>query len=176
MILDLCYYGNPILRKKSSLITEFNSELKEFVNNMIETMDAKNGVGLAAPQVGKSLKIFVIRPLIEEEDKEPYLGDAEVYINPIISNPSKDTICLDEGCLSIPRLFAPVVRPAAIDIEWLDINGKVHRERVEGYKARELMHENDHLHGTLYIDRVDPSVKTSLKKTLQNIKKKYSKS
>jgi len=120
VILSLVYYGNHLLRSRSKEVIEITQEIKQLVDDMIETMDANNGVGLAAIQIGKPLRIFVIRPVIEKEDKDTYLGNAEVYINPKITNPSTETEILPEGCLSIPGEHADVERPLSIHVEASD--------------------------------------------------------
>ena len=101
------------------------------------------------------------------------LGPAEVYINPKLSNPSKNKETMQEGCLSVPQIHEEVERPISIDIEALDLNGNQIKTTVTGFKARELMHENDHLNGVLFIDRLSPRLRKLITPYLDNIKKKY---
>lgn len=173
MLLSLVYLGNPLLRTRSEPVKEITDEIHVLVNDMIETMDENKGVGLAAIQVGKALRIFVIRPVVEQDEAEAVLGDAEVYINPKISTPSTETISIPEGCLSIPGIHLEVERPKSIHIEWMDLEGKQRSADVSGYKARELMHENDHLNGVLFIDRLPAKVRKEITPQLKEIEKKY---
>jgi peptide deformylase len=140
---------------------------------MIETMDANNGIGLAAIQVGRPLRIITIRPVLEDENGKSYLGEAEVFINPVLANPSSLTEVLSEGCLSIPGLHFDVERPISIQIDALDIEGKKVSKEVSGFKAREIMHENDHLNGVLFIDRLLAKKRKEIEPLLREIKEKY---
>ena len=171
--LVLRYYGDPILRRKAEEIAKITDEIKLLVKKMIEVMDEKNGVGLAATQLGVLYKVLVIRPEIETENGFA-LGDIEVYINPIISNPSKEREVMSEGCLSVPGIHKEVIRPISIHIEAIDLNGNKISEDVIGFKARELMHENDHLNGKLFIDRISKEDKKDIEEDLKAIKKTYS--
>jgi peptide deformylase len=166
MILPLVYYGNPLLRSRSEEVKEITEEIKQLCNDMIETMDANNGIGLAAIQVGKPLRIFVIRPLLKDEKGENILGKAEVYINPKLSNPSENTQIAQEGCLSIPPLHSEVERPISID------GNKISKE-ITDFKARQIMHENDHLNGVLFIDRLPAKKRKEIEPELKKIKLKY---
>ena len=154
MRLELRYYGDPILRKTALVIDKITDEVRMLAKDMIETMDALNGVGLAANQVGQLCKLFVIRPEVKTPDDEFALGPAEVYINPILSAPSQETEVMTEGCLSFPGLHAEIERPLSIHIDAIDLDGNPISLDVSGFKAREIMHENDHLNGVLYIDRI----------------------
>jgi len=173
MILPLVYYGNPKLRSKCLEVKQITEEIKQLCFDMIETMDANNGVGLAAIQVGKFLRILVIREVLEDENSEAYLGEAEVYINPRLSNPSEKTEKLPEGCLSLPGLHEEIERPFSIHVEALDINGNKISTKIKGYKAREIMHENDHLNGVLFIDRLPAKKRKEIEPFLKEIKAKY---
>lgn len=168
----LIYFGNPKLRKKSVEVTSITEEVKVLVSEMIEVMDAKKGVGLAAPQLGEHLRIFIIRPEIVLPNNEITLGPVEVFINPRLFDPSKETHTMAEGCLSIPGIHVEVIRPIAISIEALDLNGNKISFRAEGFKARELMHENDHLNGVLFVDRVSDELKKEIEPFLRNFKKR----
>jgi len=173
LILPLVYYGNAILRTRSKEVLEINTEIKQLIADMVETMDSNNGVGLAAIQVGKPLRIFIVRPLLEKENTETYLGEVEVYINPKILKITSETDIMSEGCLSLPQLHSDVERPIAIQIEALDINGKKISKKLEGFHARELMHENDHLNGVLFIDRLTAKKRKEVEPQLKEIKEKY---
>jgi len=173
MQLPLIYYGNPILRQKCAPVTEITDDIKTLVADMIDTMKAYDGVGLAAPQVGRLIRLFIACPYIEEPDGSMTLGDPIVYINPKVHSPSDEEIEDVEGCLSIPGLRLDVYRPEMISIEAMDLNGNIFHEKLEGYNARTRMHENDHINGVLYIDRVSLAVKKKIEPTLKEIKKKY---
>jgi peptide deformylase len=169
----LVYLGNPLLRKQCLEVEKITDEIKELVSDMVETMDANNGVGLAAIQIGVLKKIFVIREVFEDEHGEAYLGEVEVFINPRISNPSKKTEILPEGCLSVPGIHMEVVRPVEITVEWLDLEGNKHLKVIKDFKAREILHENDHLNGTLFIDRLSNDQKKEIDHLLKEIIQKY---
>ena len=171
MILPLAYYGAAVLRKKAAPIEQITEDLRLLAQNMIETMDSSNGIGLAAPQVHASVRMFVLRTYLEEEDGSVRFSDPQVFINPKISI-LDDRIQEDsEGCLSIPKLHGNVVRPFFIRVEAMDLEGQVFTEEVEGYKARGILHENDHLNGVLYIDRIAPRERKALEPQLRAIKK-----
>lgn len=169
-LLPLAYYGNPILRKEADPILEINDDVRRLVEEMIETMDACDGIGLAAPQVHHSIQLFIIRKPIEAEGKVEF-GEVKVFINPEISMPSQETWKVSEGCLSIPSIHAEVERPKEITIEYTDLQGKRVKERVSGWQARVILHENDHIHGVLFIDRLEKEEREPLEtflKALQN--------
>ncbi len=173
MILDLVYYANPLLRTRSTEVAKITDEIHTLIQDMIETMDAKNGIGLAAVQIGKPIRLFIARSYIEQPDGSWAISAPQVYINPQLSEHSTETIEDEEGCLSIPGLKGTVVRPLKLTIEALDQNGKSFIEHLEGYNARIRMHENDHLNGVLFIDRLDIHAKHKLEPFLQEIKKNY---
>lgn len=173
MRLPLAYYGDPILRRKCEPVLEITDEIRKLVADMIETMDANDGAGIAAPQVFHSLRIFVLRKYVELSPHKVTMSDPKVYINPKLSKPGEETDIHDEGCISFPKLRVPVERPYSIVIEATDLQGNLFREEEEGYNARVLMHENDHLNGVLHIDRTDPHSRKLIEKELQAIKKKY---
>jgi peptide deformylase len=169
----LVYLGNPLLRKQCLEVEKIDEEIKQLVSDMIETMDANNGVGLAAIQIGVLKRIFVIREVLEDEKGEAYLGEPEVFINPKISNPSKKIEVLPEGCLSVPGIHMEVERPIEVHVEWLDLNGSRHKKSIKGFKAREILHENDHLNGTVFIDRLSNDQKKEIDHLLKEIIQKY---
>lgn len=173
MKLPIVYYGNPILRTKAKQVESITPEIRALIDNMMETMLAANGLGIAAPQVGKSLSIFITSPPIEDEKGGFTQSPPTVFINPKLSNPSIDGWIHSEACLSIPKVQGDVLRPNEIVVTWLDIHGKEHTETFTGWKARVIMHENDHINGVLFIDRLTPSERRSIEPELRAIKKKY---
>lgn len=172
-LLPLVYYGNPLLRKKSDVLEEITDEIRILADNMLETMDQNNGIGLAAPQIGRCVRLFILRNYVETPDGHIHLTQPQVYINPKLSSPSEETQLGEEGCLSVPGVHVDVERPLKITIEALDLDGKSFTEHLVGYKARVVMHENDHLNGVLHIDRTDPETRKLVEPELQAIKKKY---
>lgn len=172
MILSIIMLGDPLLRKKAEEITIFDDELKVLVLNMIETMDAMNGIGLAAPQVGISKRLFVLRNYLETDSDEVELSDPVVYINPKIVNRSKELLYDEEGCLSIPGVRGSVYRPSWIEIEAVNEKNEPFRQKVEGFNARVRLHEYDHLDGVLFIDMLSFDQKKKIKHKLQEIEKK----
>ena len=171
-MLPLAYYGDPILRQKASTIDTITEEIKKLVEEMIETMDACDGIGLAAPQIHHAIRLFIIRVPDQRASNELALGKIKVLINPKISLPSEETWKADEGCLSIPTIHASVERPKAITVEYTDMEGNPMKERVFGWEARVILHENDHIDGILFVDRLDEQLRLNLKKDLQNLEKR----
>ena len=147
-MFDIRIYGDPILRKTAVPVTSFDDTLKRFVEEMILTMREKDGVGLAANQVGKAIRVVVIDPTAGEKD--PY-----VLINPELTYLSGETDDDEEGCLSVPTIRLKVNRSKVVSAKAFDANGKeVVIEKAEGIFARALQHELDHLNGILFVDRV----------------------
>ncbi len=173
MLLKIRYYGDPILRKQCKPVAAITDEVRQLAKDMIETMDKGNGCGLAAPQVGYSLRLFVLRDYIVHEDGHWSLSEPKVYINPKLSKPGKHILTDVEGCLSIPQIRLDIDRPDWITVEALDLDGNLFTEEVEGYNARIRMHENDHINGVLFIDRVDEKTRHKIEAQLRDIKKKY---
>ena len=172
MKLPICIYGNPILRKKGELIKEITDEVRQLAQDMIETMDEGNGIGLAAQQVGRSIRLFVLRRYIDGPDGKWTVSEPIVYINPKILAVSQETWVTDEGCLSIPKLHLPVERPIKIKVESTRLDGTRVVEEIEGMNARVILHENDHINGVLYIDRVEDRFLRDVEGTLRALKKK----
>lgn len=142
--------GNPVLRKKAEAVKDpTSSEIKRLVKDMIIAMKKANGIGLAAPQIGHSLRIFISN--VEEK--------IYVFINPEIKDISTDKVPFEEGCLSVVNIWGPVVRPKKLTIKALDENGKPVKIRAKGLLARVIQHEIDHLNGTLFIDKAEKSRK-----------------
>lgn len=174
MKLSLRYYGDPILRAKAKAIEEITPEIRQLAHDMIETMIGSNGVGLAAPQIGKLLRIYIFRDEWLNPEGHYELGPPQVAINPIFSAPSKETDTMLEGCLSLPNLHIKVTRPKKIHIRYQNLEGEVIEKDLEGFLARVNMHENDHLNGVLHIDRASPKDRKAIEPQLQKIKQKYS--
>ena len=176
MLLELAYYGDPVLRKKTTTVAEITEEVRKTVADMVETMYEKNGIGLSANQVFITHSIFITCAPIPDENFEKWLpGKLKIFINPKLSNPSQEIWEQDEGCISIPGIYGEVTRPWKITVEYMDLDGKTQKEEFEGMEARVIMHENDHINGVLYIDRMFGKKRQELEHKLKDIKKKYSK-
>ncbi len=169
MIFPIVLYGDPVLKKKASEVAEGDESVKEFVDSMYETMYAAQGVGLAAPQVGESLRVFVIDTTPMEDDEEDGLKMA--FINPIMIDELGEEWAFEEGCLSIPGVRADVNRKPEIRIEYFDENWELHEETFDGMKARVIQHEYDHIEGKLFTDYLTPFKKRLIKGKLANISK-----
>lgn len=154
MSLPLRYYDDPILRQRAQEIKKIDSSLDKLIKEMIETMDQHQGIGLAAPQIGVLLRVCVVR-----------CGDLRCYLNPQITSHIGPLEPYEEGCLSIPGIQVEVWRPHAIRVIAFDCSGNRFTERLEGLPARVLLHEWDHLEGTLIIDRISSSAKSSAKRS-----------
>jgi len=172
MDLKLCYYGNPILRRKCDPV-ELNDEIRTFIQDMMDTVHSHDSIGLAAPQVGRALRIFLVRNHIIKPNGDYEFTDLAVYINPKLSNPTKETEILSEGCMSFPRFYIDVERPIGITVEAMGLDGKIFKEELTGFKARQVMHENDHINGVLFIDRMDPKKRKEAEPLITRIKKKH---
>lgn len=158
MILPIYIYGQPVLRKKAEDITADYPGLSVLIDNMFETLTASNGVGLAAPQVGLSIRLVVIDLTVMADEFPEYKDFRKVFINVHIleydENSKKETI--EEGCLSLPGINENVTRPSRLHVTYLDGDMNAHDEWVEGYLARVMQHEFDHLDGTMFVDRLSP--------------------
>ncbi len=173
MILELAYYGNPILRKKCLPVDEINDGIRKLVEDMLETMIEHNGIGLAASQVKRDLRIFITAVPKELPDGKWEKGELLVFINPEIISVSEEKELKQEGCLSIPKVYGDVLRPKSIVIRAQDINGNIFEEKFSGLQARCCLHENDHLNGVLYFDRIKGSKRKHLDPLLKKVKKQY---
>lgn len=174
MKLPICLYGNPILRKKGEPLKEITDEIRHLAHDMVETMDDAKGIGLAAPQIGRSIRLFVLRRYIDTPDGKWTVSDPIVYINPKIFAVSEEVWESEEGCLSIPKIRLNVERPFKIKVESTRLDGSHVVEEIEGMNARVILHENDHINGVLFIDRVPKKVLQSVEQKLREIKKKSS--
>jgi peptide deformylase len=159
MILPIYVYGWPLLRKKSEDITADYPDLQALIADMFETMYHADGVGLAAPQIGKSIRLIVIdgSPMASEQDADdPLHTFKKVFINPVITERGGEEWVDNEGCLSLPKIRESVKRPEWIHINYLDEHFQQHADRFEGIPARIIQHEYDHVEGTLFVDRISP--------------------
>jgi peptide deformylase len=156
-----------VLRKEAKDITADYEGLKELIANMWETLAESEGIGLAAPQIGKAIRLVVIDLDLISDDFPEYKGLRNVYINPhIIEYDDTETSSSEEGCLSLPGIHEKVVRPTRIHVQWMDEQFKPHDEWVDGYLARVMQHEFDHLDGHMFIDRISPLRKQLIKSKL----------
>lgn len=173
MILPIYIYGQPVLRKVAEDVTPEYPELKTLIANMFETLDASNGVGLAAPQIGLAIRVVVIDLDVLSEEFPEYKGFRKAFINAHILeyDDESEKASSEEGCLSIPGISEKVTRPTRIHVKYLDEEMKEHDEWVEGYLARVMQHEFDHLEGTMFIDRLLPLRKNMIAGKLKNILK-----
>ncbi len=171
MILPVYIYGQPVLRKVAEDITPDYPNLKELIENMFETMDYAEGVGLAAPQIGLPIRLSVIDLDVLSEDYPEYKGFRKVYINPHILETSGEEITMDEGCLSLPGIHESVKRQDKIRVQYMDENFVAHDEVIEGYLARVMQHEFDHLDGKMFIDHLSPLRKQMIKGKLNALLK-----
>ena len=178
MILPIVAYGDPVLRKVGKELDKDHDNLNELIANMKETMHNAKGVGLAAPQIGKSLRLFIIdaSPFEDneelEEEERAFLKDFKgVFINPKIIEEDGGEWAFNEGCLSIPNINEDVSREEQIHIEYLDENFQAHKKTLNGLAARIFQHEYDHIEGILFTDKLSTLKKRLLKKKLANISK-----
>ena len=178
MILPIVAYGDPVLRKVAVAIDATYPDLEKLITNMKETMYNASGVGLAAPQIGKAIRLFLIdaSPFAEddnlsEEERTVLKSFNRVFINPKILEEEGEEWIFNEGCLSIPDVREDVSRQPKITIEYQDENFTVHTETLEGLAARVFQHEFDHIEGILFTDKLSTLKKRIIKKKLENISK-----
>jgi len=156
-------YGDPVLRKKSENVTEFDDDIRVFLDDMAETMIYEDGVGLAAPQVGVSKQIAVI-------NREPGNPDTLIkVINPEITLFGDETDSFEEGCLSVPGIRGKVIRPVSLEMTYQDENGEKQELNVDGLEARIIQHELDHLDGVLFVDRLSLAKKILIRGKLREL-------
>ena len=166
MILPVYVYGQPVLRKVAEDITPDYPELKQLIQNMFETMDRADGVGLAAPQIGLSIRVVVIDLTALADDYPEFKEFRKAFINPHILDADGEVVSMEEGCLSIPGVHESVKRFDRIHVKYMDENFVEHDEVVEGYLARVMQHEFDHLEGKMFIDHISPLRKQMIKSKL----------
>jgi peptide deformylase len=169
MILSIYLYGQQVLRKETEEVPEDYPQLKELVANMFETMYHADGIGLAAPQVGLSFRLFVVDGNVMADDFPECKGFKRAMINPSIIECSEEEILLEEGCLSLPGIHEKVSRPVKIRIKYMDENLVEHEEEIEGFAARIVQHEYEHLEGHVFIDNISAIRKQLNKGKLNNI-------
>jgi peptide deformylase len=169
MVYPVVVYGDPVLRKRASDIPQ-GEDVKKLVADMFETMVAADGIGLAAPQIGKSIRLFVVDATMLED--EPDLKTfRKVFINAQILDSGGEPEDMEEGCLSIPNIRENIRRDAQIRISWYDENWVQHEEDFTGMKARIIQHEYDHIEGKLFLDHLTPLRRRLLQGKLNNISK-----
>ncbi len=178
MILPIIAYGDPVLRKVGVDVDKDYPNLAELIENMKETMVNAQGVGLAAPQIGKAIRIFIVdtSPFgadedLDEEERTFLEGYKKTFINAKIVKEEGDEWAFTEGCLSIPDIREDVFREDTITIEYLDENFEKHSEVLTGLAARVVQHEYDHIEGILFTDKISSLKKRLIKKKLENISK-----
>lgn len=169
-MLQMRYLSDPILRKKALPVTEVTPEICSLAAEMEQMMREKDGVGLAAPQVGHSIRLFVMAHFDPEGENE--VGPVRVCINPVLLDPHPATEIMKEGCLSIPGVRGPVERPIEITLQATDLSGHLFTIRLQGLMARIAMHENDHLNGVLFIDRMTPKDRKLIERQIQEIQRR----
>lgn len=185
MILPIIAYGDPILRKVGVEISKDYPGLDQLIKDMFETMRASSGVGIAAPQVGKSIRLFIVdtTPFVngerDEDEEDEYTAEereqlgklSKAFINPTITSEEGEEWAFNEGCLSIPKIREDVYRKQKIHIEYYDTDFKFIKETYEGIAARVIQHEYDHIEGKLFTDRISPLRRRLLQGKLNDISK-----
>lgn len=178
MVLDIVNFGHPVLRQKGAKIEKVTPEVKQLIDSMLETMKHAHGVGLAAQQIGQALQLAVIdvrgiedRPSTLHLDGEP--ADVAAFMPLILLNPEVKPVNAavkgPEGCLSFPEIYADIERPESVDVTVMTLDGKTKSFRCGGLLSRAVQHENDHLNGILFIDRMDRNTKAELKPEIDDL-------
>jgi len=184
-IREIIEVPDPRLKTVSTPVEAFDAELKALVSDMFETMYAANGIGLAAIQVGVPLRVLVIDLQPEDPDAEPEVcnhgghehthhptkREPRVFVNPEILDPAEELNTYEEGCLSVPDIYADVDRPKACRVRWQDVEGNLHEEEMEGLMATCIQHEMDHLEGVLFIDHLSRLKRNMALKKLEKLRK-----
>ena len=163
--LKIIFYPDPRLRKTSDTVTVFDQSLKDLATRMLELMRTARGVGLAAPQVGENVRMFVMNPTGEE-------GDDRIYVNPVLADAEGEEEG-EEGCLSLPGINAKVWRSKTLKMQAQDLAGNRIEETADGYIARIWQHETDHLNGTMIIDRMGPVARLASRRILKELQQKW---
>ncbi len=176
MILPIIAYGHPVLKRKAEVINKDYPKLKELIENMFETMYNASGVGIAAPQIGLSIRLFIVdtNPFAEDNslsdnDRNQLKSFKKIFINPVIIDEKGDEWSFEEGCLSIPNIREGVLRQKQITIQYHDENFNKHTDSFDGLLARVIQHEYDHIEGVLFTDKLSSFKKQLLKKKLLKI-------
>jgi len=170
MIYPIVAYGNPILKKEAEEIHE-GENINELIQDMFTTMDNASGVGLAAPQINKGIRLFVIDSTLMLDEKDEEKGIRRVFINPILLDEYVDNYSFEEGCLSIPDIRAEIIRPEKLTLEYFDENWNLKEEEFSGMTARVIQHEYDHLECILFIDYLKGLKKRMVQSKLVDISK-----
>jgi peptide deformylase len=169
MIYPIVAYGHPVLKKRAQDIVKDEIDVQQLAEDMFETMHHASGIGLAAPQIGKSLRMFIADATPLEDEK---IGDwKQVFINAEIQEETGDDWAFEEGCLSIPNIREDVIRQEKLKIHYFDENWEEHTEEFDGMQARIIQHEYDHIEGILFTDHLSAFKKRLLKSKLTNISK-----
>ena len=171
MILPIYAYGQPVLKKKGEEITKDYPALEELIANMWETMYNAKGIGIAAPQIGRSIRLFVVDSTQMEEEDQPFKGIKKVFINAEKVEETGPVSEYEEGCLSIPDVRGDVNRPYQLTIRYLDENFEEHIETFVDLNARVVQHEYDHIEGVLFTELLKPLKKRLVRRKLDKIKK-----
>ena len=171
MILPIYLYGQPVLRKVAEEITPVYPELKSLIESMFETMHQAEGIGLAAPQIGLAIRLVVVDLDVLSDDYPEFKDFSHVYINAHILETSDETDTMEEGCLSLPGIHEKVTRSSRIHVKYMDENFVEHDEWVDGYLARVMQHEFDHLEGKVFADRISMLRRQMNKTKLGNLAK-----
>ncbi len=172
MILPIIAYGDPVLKKPCKEVPEDYANLQQIIDDMFETMYNAGGVGLAASQVGHSIRLFIVDSSnVEDEEIKKSKDIKQIFINPVILNTGGKEFPYEEGCLSIPKVREDIIRPEKTVIQYYDQSFKLHKEKHNGINARIILHEYDHLDGKLFTDHLIPLKKQLLKKQLSGISK-----
>ena len=176
MILPIIAYGHPVLKRKAEVINTDYPKLNELIENMFETMYNASGVGIAAPQIGLSIRLFIVdtNPFAEDDslsdnDRNQLKSFKKIFINPVIIDEKGDEWSFEEGCLSIPNIREGVLRQKQITIQYHDENFNKHTDSFDGLLARVIQHEYDHIEGVLFTDKLSSFKKQLLKKKLLKI-------
>lgn len=165
-MLDIFTYGDDVLTKGTEPVTEFDGALKMLTDAMLDSLEEANGIGLAAPQIGLSRSFFVVK--VDD-------GVRRVFINPTIIGTSEKLAHYEEGCLSLPGIWHDIVRPAEVEIQAFDVDGKPFKLKADGILARCILHEYDHLVGKLFVDRLDEEEKEKMVSLYKKKQKRTSK-
>jgi peptide deformylase len=163
--MQVVYYPDPVLNLRTEAVDPRSEEIRELVREMIETMHESQGVGLAAPQVGRSLRVFVASETGEIED-------AVAFLNPRIE-PFGPTSAFEEGCLSFPDIRAPIIRPERVRVVYEDLDGVERRAEYDELMARIVQHEYDHLEGVLFIERMSPTDRLRIRPDLKTLEEQF---
>ncbi len=172
MILPIYAFGQPVLKKVAKEVDYEDEDIKELISNMWDTMYNAEGIGLAAPQIGKSYRIFLVDTLqLDKESDETASGIKEVFINAQMLEEFNEEKEYEEGCLSIPDIRGNVTRHSTVKIKFIDAKGKEREETFSGINARVIQHEYDHIEGKLFTDQLKPLKKRRIARKLEKIKK-----